>query len=142
MYRALKPGGRVVAAVWREIALQPSFAAVDAALRECLPAEEVEPYGAPFRWPSAEALKAAFADQGFTGVTVTQARQPVTYEGGIAQVIAALAASPIAGTIAALDVDTGARLRRAAGRHLAPLVVDGQVRTEMVSNLVTATKPG
>src|ERR1700719_1034810 len=46
MYRALKPGGRVIAAVWREIALQPNFAAVDAALRECLPADPGEPIGA------------------------------------------------------------------------------------------------
>lgn len=140
MSRALKPGGRVVAAVWREIALQPSFAALDAALRECLPPDQVEPYGAPFRWPSAAALKAVFTNEEFTGVSVIEPRQPLTYEGGIAQVIATLAASPIAGTIAGLDAETSARLRRAAAGHLAPLVVDGQVRTQMVSNLVTASK--
>jgi ubiquinone/menaquinone biosynthesis C-methylase UbiE len=140
MYRALKPGGRVVAAVWREIALQPSFAALDAALRECLPADQAHPYGAPFRWPSAAALKIAFTDQGFTGVSVTELRHSLTYEGGIAQAIATLAASPIAGTIAGLDADTGSRLRSAAARHLAPLVANGQVRTQMVSNLLTANK--
>jgi len=142
MYRALKPGGRVVAAVWREIALQPSFAALDAALRECLPAAQVEPYGAPFRWPSADALKAAFTDHGFTGVSIEQVRHPLTYEGGVAQVISTLAASPIAGAIAGLDRDTTARLWSAAERHFEPLVVDGQVRTEMVSNLLTAKKAG
>jgi len=141
MYRALKPGGRVIAAVWREIALQPNFAAIDAALRECLPADQVEPFGAPFRWPSAEALEAVFTHEGFTGVSVEVVHHPVTYEGGVAQLVAALAASPIAGTIAALDADTTARLRSAAARHLAPLVINGQVRTQMVSNLVTATKP-
>jgi SAM-dependent methyltransferase len=141
MYRALKPGGRVVAAVWGEIALQPNFAAVDAALRECLPADQLEPFGAPFRWPSAEALEAVFTHEGFIGVSLEVVRHPVTYEGGVAQLVAALAASPIAGTIAALDAETTARLRSAAARHLAPLVINGQVRTEMVSNLVTATKP-
>jgi SAM-dependent methyltransferase len=141
MYRALKPGGRAIAAVWREIALQPNFAAVDAALRECLPADQVEPFGAPFRWPSAEALEAAFTPEGFIGVAVELVRHPVTYEGGVAQLFAALAASPIASTIAGLDNDTAARLRNATARHLAPLVIDGQVRTQMVSNLVTATKP-
>ncbi|MEA2636311.1 MAG: hypothetical protein QOJ33_1195 [Chloroflexota bacterium] len=141
MYRALKSVGRVVAAVWREIALQPSFAALDAALRECLPADQVEPYGAPFRWPSAAALKSVFADEGFTGVSVIELHHPLTYEGGVAQVIATLAASPIAGTIAGLDASTAARLRSAAARHLAPLVADGRVRTEMVSNLLTARKP-
>ncbi len=142
MYRALKPGGRVVAAVWREIALQPAFAALDAALRESLPADQAEPYGGPFRWPSAEGLEAAFRDQGFTGVSVTQVRHPLIFEGGSAQVIASLAASPIASTIAGLGADTGARLRSAAERRLAPFVVDGQVRTQMVSNLVTGSKPG
>jgi SAM-dependent methyltransferase len=141
MSRALKPGGRVVAAVWREIALQPSFAALDDALHECVPADQVEPYGAPFRWPSATALKAVFTDEGFTGVSVVELHHPLTYEGGIAQVIATLAASPIASTIAGLDAGTVARLRSAAARHLAPLVVGGQVRTQMVSNLVTASKP-
>jgi SAM-dependent methyltransferase len=140
MYRALKPGGRVIAAVWREIALQPNFAAVDSALRECLPADQVEPFGAPFRWPSAEALEAAFTGEGFIGVSVELVHHPVTYEGGVAQLFAALAASPIAGTIAGLDNETIDRLRSAVARHLAHIVVDGQVRTQMVSNIVTATK--
>ena len=91
MYRALKPGGRVAAAVWREIALQPSFAALDAALRECLPADEAEPYGMPFRWPKAADLVAAFNNQGFVGVSVAEVRHPLTFEGGIAQVISTLA---------------------------------------------------
>jgi SAM-dependent methyltransferase len=140
MHRALKPGGRVVAAVWREIAQQPSFDALDMALRECLPADQADPYGLPFRWPSMEALGAGFMDQGFTGVSVAAVRHPLTFEGGAAQVFATLAASPIASTIAGLDAETRARLRRAVERRLEPLIVDGQVRTQMVSNLVTASK--
>jgi ubiquinone/menaquinone biosynthesis C-methylase UbiE len=140
MHRMLKPGGRVVAAVWREIALQPSFAALDAALRESLPVDLAAPYGAPFRWPSAEALASVFSNQGFTGVSVAELRHPLIYEGGVGQVMAALAASPIASTIADLDSNAAARLQAAAQRHLEPLVVSGQVRTEMVSNLVMARK--
>src|SRR5216683_5966492 len=64
MYRALKPGGRVIAAVWREIALQPYFAAMDAALRESLPPDQAEPYGVPFQWPRREDLVAALRDGG------------------------------------------------------------------------------
>lgn len=140
MRRALKPQARVVAAVWREIALQPSFAAVDAALRECLPGDQAEPYGLPFRWPKAEDLAAVFREQGFSDVSVVKVRRPLVYEGGIAQVIATLGASPVATTVAQLDAETRARLLRAAERHLAPLVVDGQVRTQMVSNILTARK--
>jgi ubiquinone/menaquinone biosynthesis C-methylase UbiE len=140
MRRALKPGGRVAAAVWREIALQPYFAAVDAALRECLPADQAEPYGMPFRWPKAADLLAAFRDQEFADVSVAELRRPLVFEGGIPQAISALAASPIATTIAQLDAKTRARVLSAAERNLKALVTGGQVRTQMVSNLVTASK--
>ena len=98
MHRALKSGGRVAAAVWREIALQPSFASLDAALRECLPGDQAEPYGMPFRWPKAADPVAAFNNQGFVDVSVAEVRYPLTFEGGIAQVISTLAASPVAAT--------------------------------------------
>jgi ubiquinone/menaquinone biosynthesis C-methylase UbiE len=142
MDRALKPGGRVAAAVWREIALQPYFAAVDAALRECLPTDQAERYGMPFRWPKAAELEASFQNERFTNVSVVELRHPLTFEGGIAQALSALAASPIATTIAELDPDTRARLWSAAERRLTPLLAEGQVRTQMVSNLVTARKAG
>jgi SAM-dependent methyltransferase len=142
MYRALKPGGRVAAAVWREIDLQPYFAAIDAALRECLPTDQAEPYGMPFRWPRAAELEAAFGNERFTNVSVVELRHPFTVEGGIAQALSALAASPIATTIAELDPDTHARLWSAAERRLSPLLAEGQVRTQMVSSLVTARKAG
>lgn len=140
MHRALKPSGRVAAAVWREISFQPAFAALDAALRECLPAGQAEPYGLPFRWPKAEDLADAFRREGFTGVAVAEVRYPVHFEGGITQVISTLAASPVAGMIAELDAQTRARLWEAAERRLKPFVMDGQVRTQMVSNLLTARK--
>jgi SAM-dependent methyltransferase len=140
MYRALKPGGRVVAAVWREIAHQPAFAALDAALRESLPADQAEPYGLPFRWPKAADLADAFREAGFKGVSVDEVRHPLIFEGGIAQVISTLAASPVAATVAQVDAETRARLGDSAARRLTPFVVDGQVRTQMVSNFVMARK--
>jgi ubiquinone/menaquinone biosynthesis C-methylase UbiE len=142
MHRALKPGGRVAAAVWREIGFQPSFAAIDAALRESLPDRQAEPFGAPFRWPKASDLAAAFDDEGFTDVSVVEMRRPLVYEGGMRQAFATLAASPVATTVAALDAEQRARLWKAVQRRLAPLVIDSQVRTHMVSNVVTARKAG
>ena len=140
MHRALQPGGRVAAAVWREIEFQPSFAAMDAALRECLAADQAQLYGVPFGWPDGRDLADAFRDRGFKDVSVVKVRRPLIFEGGIPQVISALAASPIATTIAELDGETRAALWSVAERRLAPLVVDGQIRTHMVSNLVTARK--
>jgi len=138
MHRALKPEGRLAAAVWREIALQPSFAAMDAALGECLPAELVQSYGAPFRGLDADGLKALLAEAGFGEVQAEEHRLPLVYEGGIPQVLATLAASPIATTVAELDGATRAKVWAAAERRLKLLAKDGQVRAEMVSNIVLA----
>src|SRR5207302_10762295 len=44
MFRTLKPGGRLTVAVWRGIDMQPSFVAIYAALKECLPFEKARPY--------------------------------------------------------------------------------------------------
>ena len=140
MYRALRPGGRVVVAVWREIALQPSFAAVDAALRECLTPDQAEPFGAPFKWPRADDLAAALRGQGFKEVSLSEHRLPLVYEGGASQVIGTLAASPVAAAVAALPEAERASLRSAVERHLQPLLRAGEVRTQMVSNIAVARK--
>jgi len=141
MYRALRPGGRLVVAVWREIQQQPSFAAIDAALRECLPAQQVEAYGAPFKWPKADELASALKGQGFQDVSVAEHTLPLVYEGGVEQVFSTLGASPVAATVAALSDAQRAELRRAAQDHLGRLVRDGQVRTQMVSSVARARKP-
>ena len=140
MHRTLRPGGRVVVAVWREIALQPSFAAVNAALRECLPAEQAEPFGAPFRWSRADDLAAALRGQGFQDVSLSEHRLPLVYDGGVAQVIGTLAASPVAAAVAALPEAKRAALWSAVERHLQPLMRAGEVRTQMVSNIAIARK--
>ena len=140
MYRVLKPGGRVALAVWREIAMQPSFAAVDAALRECLPPDLADPYGAPFRGPDAQRLTSLATDAGLSDVRVEAHRLPLVLEGGPHQILAALAASPIAATVAELDASTRGHLWAAATRRLEPLVRDGKLRTEMVSNIVTGRR--
>ena len=137
MHRALRPGGRLVAAVWREISLQPSFAAMDAALRECL-GPDADPYGAPFRGPGKTALSQELSDAGFKNVSVDEGRLPLMYEGGVEQKLATLAASPVSATVEALSDKERARLWDAGKRRLEPLVMDGAIRTEMVSHLVTA----
>lgn len=141
MHRALRPGGRLVVAVWRGLAEQPTFAAVDAALREVLSPEQAEPYGAPFRWPKADELAAALRGQGFQDVGVAEHALPLVYEGGVPQVLKTIAASPVAATVAALSESERARLWRAGERQLQPLLLNDQVRTRMVSNIAVARKP-
>ena len=66
---------------------------------------------------------------------------PLVYEGGVGQVFSTLAASPVAATVAALSEAQRAGLADAAQRHVGRLVRDGQVRTQMVSNIARARKP-
>lgn len=139
MHRALRPGGLLAAAVWRQIELQPSFAALDAALHECLGPDAAEPYGAPFRGPGREELRQAVAETGFQHIAVEEVRLPLAFEGGVAQALATLAASPVATTVAALSDNERDRLWAAGRRRLEALVVEGAIRTEMVSHLVVAT---
>ncbi|MDQ6885574.1 MAG: class I SAM-dependent methyltransferase [Candidatus Dormibacteraeota bacterium] len=140
MFRVLRPGGRIVVAVWREIALQPIFDAINTALHECLPADAVAPYAAPFRWSSGQELASALRGQGFRDVTVEEHRLPVVYEGGVAQAMATLAASPVASLVSEMAGEKQVGLWKAGQRHLEPLLEGGQLRAEMVSNIGTARK--
>lgn len=141
MHRALRPAGRLVVAVWREIAVQPTFAALDAALRELLSADQAEPYAAPFKWSRGDELGSALRGQGFQDIVVSEHRLPLVYEGGVPQVLATLAASPVAATVAAMTESARAKLWQAGERHLRPLVKDGEVRAQMVSHFAVARKP-
>jgi len=141
MFRVLRPGGRLIVAVWREISLQPTFAAIQSALRECLSADAADLYGAPFRWPNGKDLEAALRGQGFQEVAVRDHRLPLVYEGGTAQALATLAASPAASQVAEMRDADRARLWKAGERNLEPLLRKGEIHAEMVSNMATAQRP-
>jgi ubiquinone/menaquinone biosynthesis C-methylase UbiE len=140
MHRALKPGGRLAVAVWSSVNRQPYFAAVYAVLTEALSAEKAGPYAAPFQWPSADQLKAALERASFKGVRVEERRLPLIFEGGVDQALSALAASPLATTIAEMAEKDRRRLYELAAERIEPLKTKEGVRTEMVSNIATALK--
>ena len=71
---------------------------------------------------------------------VTQRRLPVTFEAGLAQLWRSLAASGIAADIDALDAAQRQALQAAVTEHLSPLVRNGQVESETVSNIAIAVK--
>jgi len=62
----------------------------------------------------------------------------LTFEGGIAQATRALAATPLAPSLATLPVGTHLILKAAIGAHLAPLLRDGKVSVNMTSNIAIA----
>jgi ubiquinone/menaquinone biosynthesis C-methylase UbiE len=141
MARALKAGGRLAVAVWREIERQPSFAAIYRALRESLGDDAARPYAAPFAWPDGAALEQALVSAGFRRVRVEERSLPLTYEGGIAQAVRTLAASPVADAVAQLQDARRGELFEGMMRQLTPLFREGAIRTTMVSTLAFADAP-
>lgn len=139
MRRALKPdGGQLAIAAWSHIEDNAFYAALHAALRECVPGDLAARLLAPFSWPDAQVLKNTVEAAGFHEIRVRCATLPLIFEGGIAQAARALAASPLAPSLATLPAGAHLRLNAAIGAHLAPLLRDGKVSANMTSNIAIA----
>jgi ubiquinone/menaquinone biosynthesis C-methylase UbiE len=139
MRRALKPDrGRLAIAAWSHIEDNTFYAALHAALRECVPGDLADRLLAPFSWPDAQVLKNTLEAAGFHDIHVRAVTLPLTFEGGIGQAARALAATPLAPSLATLPAGTHHRLNAAIGSHLAPLLRDGKVSANMTSNIAIA----
>jgi SAM-dependent methyltransferase len=141
MHRMLRPGGRLGVAVWGHQSDSPGFAALGAAIRQILGDEvadrlESGPWGMPQTAGLATLLDAA----GFTDVQVSAQRLPVIFPGGFAQFIGVIVFTPVAVDVAALPPERHAALVSAAERLLAPMVTDGVLSFETVSNIGIATR--
>jgi ubiquinone/menaquinone biosynthesis C-methylase UbiE len=95
MRRALKPEGRLAIAVWSGIGDNAIYAALHAALRDSVPSDLADRLLAPFSWSDPEAIKDTIAAAGFRESRVRKATLPLVFEGGIAQAVSALSASPL-----------------------------------------------
>jgi ubiquinone/menaquinone biosynthesis C-methylase UbiE len=138
MRRALKPGGQLAIAAWSHIEDNAIYAALHAALRESVPGDLADRLLAPFNWPDVQVLKNMVAVAGFHEIRVKSVTLPLIFEGGIAQAARALAASPLAPSLATLAAGTQLKLNAAIGAHLAPLLRDGKVSANMTSNIAIA----
>jgi ubiquinone/menaquinone biosynthesis C-methylase UbiE len=136
MRRVLKPSGHAVIAVWAAIERNQIFAAFHAALCATTPPELAELITAPFSWNRTPELKTAAEEAGFREVRLLTRSLPMVLEKGLEQAVQSFSATPVAPGVAALSQSVQdaffARLRR----DLAPLVVDGKVIGEMVSNII------
>jgi hypothetical protein len=112
--------------------------ALHAALRESVPGDLADRLLAPFSWGDTQVLKNTVEAAGFHESRVRSATLPLTFEGGIAQATRALAATPLAPSLATLPAGTHLRLNAAIGAHLAPLFREGKVSANMTSNIAIA----
>jgi SAM-dependent methyltransferase len=124
--RALKPGGQLAIATWSRIEDNAFYAALHAALRESVPGDLADRLLAPFSWPDARFLKDTVEGADFQEIRVRSATLPLIFEGGIAQAARALAATPLAPSLATLPAGAHLRLNAVIDAHLAPLLRDGR----------------
>ena len=135
MRRALRPGGRIGIAVWSEIDRSPALLALADALEEVAGAELAERYSTgPWGFPDGGLLAQLIEQGGFDDVSVSTRTLPVTFEGGAAQLVSTLAATPLADEIDRLSPE-----RR---RRLLELVADatggGPISSQLESNVALA----
>ncbi len=138
MRRALRPGGRLGVAVWTEISGSPPHRALADALEATTGAELAERFrSGPWGFGDGERLGALLSDAGFDEVRVSTHVLPVTFEGGVPQLLSTLAVTPLAGEIDQLSDKQQQQLFEA----LAAEVGDGPIVSEMTSNIVLARRP-
>jgi hypothetical protein len=125
-------------AAWSHILDNAFYAALHTALRESVPGDLADRLLAPFSWPDARVFKDTVEGAGFHEIRVRRAILPLIFEGGIAQAARALAATPLAPSLATLPAGTLLKLNAAIGTRLAPLLRDGKVSANMTSNIAIA----
>jgi SAM-dependent methyltransferase len=119
MRRCLRPRGRVAIAVWFGIDECPLWAALEVGLAEQFGAERAEGIRRPFSWPGAEALATGLAGAGFLDARLSDHTVVMHFEQGVRQAMRALASTPFAADVGALDADACERMTRMVMRHLA-----------------------
>ena len=141
MRRALKPGGRAGVAVWCAIEECPFWDALATAVGWVLGKEaEIGFRSGPWGLPEADELARLFDAAEFVDVDVIRQALPTVFEGGPAQLVATLAVASVGPQVAALDAAGRSALLDAAHAALAPLLHDGQVRSEAATHIVVAVR--
>ena len=138
MRRALKPEGRLAVAVWCRLEDNPINAALHAALRDSVPSDLADRALAPSSWSDPQVIKDTIDAAGFRESRVRKATLPLVFEGGVAQVVSVLSATPLAPSLAALPQTTRDAINAAARARLSPFLKQGMVRGEMTSNVALA----
>jgi ubiquinone/menaquinone biosynthesis C-methylase UbiE len=141
MRRALRPGGHVGLGVWGPLARNGQFAAFIAALEEGGAPDLAKRMAMPFSMGDPGWLGEQLRAAGLRDVTVVTIDLPVTFEGGVEQLLAARAGLPIAPDVEALPAAKRAAIDEALRGRLAPLQDErGRIRVSMESNVAVGRK--
>jgi ubiquinone/menaquinone biosynthesis C-methylase UbiE len=137
MRRAVRPDGRVGAAVWTEMQRSPALSALADAVERVAGRELADRYrDGPWGFPDGRLLAELFERGGFSDIRVSTHVLPTSFEEGTPQIVATLAASGIAEQIDQLSPDQ----RQQILETLTGTLGSGPVNSEMESNVVTARR--
>jgi ubiquinone/menaquinone biosynthesis C-methylase UbiE len=140
MKRVLKPGGRIGIGVWGSLDQSPYFAAqVDSYAVSGAPAL-ADKMRLPWSFPDRTALGEALERAGFRDVSIDAISFPVIFEGGVEQVLASRAATPVGPDLAKLPAATRAAIDDAFRKRLSPLIEGHRVVSKMTSNVAVARR--
>jgi SAM-dependent methyltransferase len=137
MHRALRPGGRVGITVWAEIDGSPAFAALADAIAAVAGTDLAARYrGGPWGFPDADHLGALLEDAGLQGVDVSTHALSVIFEGGPSQLVATLAATPLATDVERLSAEQ----KQGLVDHVARTAGAGAIESQLEANVALARK--
>lgn len=139
MRRVLRPGRRLVVAVWDGLETSPGYLALAGLLQRLFGAEAADALRAPFCLGDVATVQATFESAELTGAEAATQPGSVHFPS-----LAAWITTEIKGWVLAdkLDDDQFARLLSAAQAELQPFVgADGSVRFAAPAILVSYTKP-
>jgi len=142
MHRVLGSRGRMAVSVWRDLGHSPGFHAMTAALARHAGADAAAVMRAPFSSGDAERLRELVAAAGFRQVRIRIDVGAVRFPSPEDFLRRQAAASPLAGRLHALEVDTWAALARDLRETLRPHTDDDGVVFPIEAVVATAHAAG
>lgn len=140
MMRVLRPGGRIVVAVFDRLNRSPGYAALAALVHRLFGDRIADAMRAPYVLGDAEVLHGIFADAGIPNVRITTREGTVRFPSVQALILTERACAGNLGRL--LDATQFDRLQKEVDEVLRPFVLrDGSIRFAAPAHLVRATKP-
>ncbi len=137
MARAVRPQGLIAIAVWGTIGKNPIWNAMHQALRASATADIADMMKAPFSLNDPKELQALCEEAGLKNIDIQGHTLSIRFEGGIAQVVRCLEATPISSK---LSEDQKKTFHQELGSRLEPMLNGKNVHGASFSHIILARR--
>jgi len=142
IYRVLRDDGKVIATTWLPVTECEYFGAICDALTSIGELELADMMRVPFDFMPESELTAAFEEAGFKNVMLSRQEQDLVIDGGITEAVQVAYATPIGPKLSAMPDDQQEEFQKAFGELLHIMCNGRNSMGRMVSNALSADKPG